>query len=635
VGPKSIGWVALSLFFSSAAPTATVRPRMRVPAGAPAAKAARAASASVIVYVRDAFGFPLDAPPAVSLETFPRRHPLSRSPRHIAGAWVFARLRPGEKLFVHVEAPGYRAARKPVAIPRRKSASAYAIFFLDPSDSRIEFHPPQPTFLLPPLAQKQTQQAIGDLSSGKMGPARKHLKKALRFAPKDPLVNELAGIWFLRKGQPRQAELHLKKVVSINPGDGPALLALGVARYRLGDFAGAIRILEDANRRSPSSWQVQWMLAASYLREMKFGKARQAAEHAQMLARKAGREDTGAALLLAVALERLGEHKLASSTLTVFRRKNPHSPLIVEFLGGSKSPRGSADGNGRGRLSSERMSHVFPALPLPRLQPGLWTRPDVDAQRPFLIAGAACPLPEVLKGAAARAVEFVKDVQQFTAIEDYQTVEIKPNGKLSQPFQRKFSYLVFLQQTRPDLIQSTVMRDRSFGLTSEQMGGPLMDTGSPVLALVFHPVYAKDFQWKCEGLGEWRGQPAWVIHFQQRPDRPISRLHGFETMSSEYLAPLEGLAWVTTNEDRVAHLETDLMKPLKAVELQREHFAIDYREVAFHSHPVRLWLPAVVNSYVEYRGHLYHHYHHFAHFELFWAGPKSEHKRRDRKERKR
>lgn len=635
MGPKSTGWVALILFFFSAAPSAMALPRTCAPAGASAAKAGRNASASIIVYVRDAFGFPLDTRPAVSLETFPRRHPLSRSPRRIAGAWVFGGLRTGEKLFVHVEAAGYRAARKPVAIPRRKHASAYAIFFLEPSDARIDYHPPQAAFFLPPLAQKETQQAIGDLASGKMSPARKHLKEALQLSPDDPLVNDLAGVWFLRKNQPRQAERYLQKAVSINPGDGRALLALGVARYRSGDFAGAIRILDVAQRWNPSSWQAQWMLAASYLGERKFDKARQAAERTQTLAGNAGRKDTGAELLLVLALDGLGEHAQASSAFAVFRHKNPRSPLIAEFRGGSKSPRGPAGENGLDRLSSERMFPALHVLSLPRLRPGLWIRPDVDAERPFLIAGAACPLHEVLKDAAARAVEYVKDIQQFTAIEDYQTVEIKPNGKLGEPFQRKFNYLVFLEQTRPDLIQSTVMRDRSFGLTSEQMGGPLMDTGSPVLALVFHPVYAKDFQWKCEGLGEWRGRPAWVIHFRQRSDRPISRLHGFETMSSEYLVPLKGIAWVTADEDRVAHLETDLVKPLKAVELQREHFAIDYHEVAFHSHPVRLWLPEDVNNYVEYRGRFYHHYHHFSHFELFWAGPQTVHKKQGGKKRKR
>ena len=29
-------------------------------------------------------------------------------------------------------------------------------------------------------------------------------------------------------------------------------------------------------------------------------------------------------------------------------------------------------------------------------------------------------------------------------------------------------------------------------------------------------------------MGEWRGQPAWLIRFRQRADRPTSRLHGFE-----------------------------------------------------------------------------------------------------------
>jgi hypothetical protein len=55
-------------------------------------------------------------------------------------------------------------------------------------------------------------------------------------------------------------------------------------------------------------------------------------------------------------------------------------------------------------------------------------------------------------------------------------------------------------------------------------------------------------------------------------------------------------------------------------QLDREHFAIDSRQVCFTSHPVRLWPPESVGTCIEYRGHGDHEYHHYGDFKLFWVG---------------
>jgi Flp pilus assembly protein TadD len=622
-----LGRIALGLFLAGAVSLATPgslsSASPHVPAGATKEKPS---SGSILVYVRDAFGAPLPVPPVLSLTAVPSGHPIALPPERARGGWTFAGVRPGRVFAVHVEAPGYRAAQERVQLAPRDGASAWVIFFLQPSDARIDFRAPRQSFLLPPSAQKETAEAIRDLASGHIGSANDHLKKALRLAPENPLVNYLAGVDSLEAKELRQAEAHLVKSVSIDPGNVPALVALGEVRYRQDDVSGAIAILEHASRVDPPSWRVHWMLAACYLREGKFDQARQQAERA----RDAGKnEHTGVDLLLGEALEGLGEHRQASSVLEAFVKRNPRDRIVAgvnRVLKSMPEPSAATD-SGEASMTAKRSSSIsppvvppLPALPLPKLSAAFWIPPDVDVEHPFLLAGAACPLPAVLRSAGERAVQFAKDLQQFTATEDYESVEIKRDGKLGMPFQQQFSYLVFLQQTSPKLIQSTEMRDQSMVLMPSQMGGPLMDTGSPVLAFAFHPIFANDFDWKCEGLGEWRGQPAWVIRFRQRPDRPTSRLHGFATLTADYPLPLKGLAWVAANGNRVLRLETDMLKPLEPAQLMREHFAIDYQPVAFHTHNVRLWLPGDVDTYVEYRGHAYHHYHHFSRFELFWAG---------------
>ncbi|MGH9865597.1 MAG: hypothetical protein ACRD4H_09315, partial [Candidatus Acidiferrales bacterium] len=152
------------------------------------------------------------------------------------------------------------------------------------------------------------------------------------------------------------------------------------------------------------------------------------------------------------------------------------------------------------------------------------------------------------------------------------------------------------------------------------MPGRLADFGAPALVLAFHPVYRGDFTWKCDGLGEWKDKPAWILRFEQRTDAPTSLLASFDTPSQEYALPLKGRAWISENGGQVMHLETDLTKPVAAVGLQREHFVIDYQPITFQTHKVTLWLPENVDVYIQYQGHYLHHYHHFENFKLFWIG---------------
>ena len=69
-----------------------------------------------------------------------------------------------------------------------------------------------------------------------------------------------------------------------------------------------------------------------------------------------------------------------------------------------------------------------------------------------------------------------------------------------------------------------------FVFPSELPGG-IADGGAPVLVLALHPTYRQAFDWSCEGLGEWKDRPAWIVRFSQKPDRPTVLLSTFETLT--------------------------------------------------------------------------------------------------------
>jgi hypothetical protein len=137
-------------------------------------------------------------------------------------------------------------------------------------------------------------------------------------------------------------------------------------------------------------------------------------------------------------------------------------------------------------------------------------------------------------------------------------------------------------------------------------------------------VFSGSYNWSCEGLGEWKGKSAWVIHFEQRTDKPTGLLQAFETASKEYALPLKGRAWVAENGGEIMHLDTDLTHPMKQIGMMREHFSVDYAPVSFQTHKVQLWLPQDADVYYQYQGHYIHHYHHYSDFKLFWVGTKQK-----------
>ncbi|MFZ3247007.1 MAG: tetratricopeptide repeat protein [Candidatus Acidiferrales bacterium] len=566
-------------------------------------------SGNIAVYVRTEDGEPLASPPNLTLFAISRFMPSPKPYKGDGDVWIFPNLLIGDVYEVQVQAPGYHTELRAVTVPDSVSASASIIVFMRSPNDELAFHPPSGQFVLAPEAEKEAQKGSADLDSGKIASAQKHLSKALEMAPGNPYVNYLMGMRFLLNGELPAAKPYLEKSVSTDPRQVPALVALGSLRFRQGDYAGAIQVLAPAARLDGSKWKVHSMLAGSYLKQRDFKDAREQAEKALALGGALAQRDQ---LVLGEALAGLGRGQDAINALEAFMKQFPRDssdPAIRAWIPDLKKPQPS----------------TLPPVPIEVLSsPTLldlppkenWAPPDIDATKPFTIAGPSCPLPEVLKSAGKSAAQLVADLQEFTASEKYESVEIKRDQALEKPGTQTFSYLVFIENPRPDIIN--VQEMRNLGVSAENMPGQFVDSDA-ALALVFHPLLQQDFNWSCEGLGDWQDKPAWIVRFEQRSDRP-DRLATFNTGINTFSLPLKGRAWISENGGQVMHLEVDLVRPLPEIKLEREHFLIDYGPVPFPHHKVTLWLPENVDVYLQYRGHYLHHYHHFSNFKLFSTG---------------
>jgi hypothetical protein len=243
-----------------------------------------------------------------------------------------------------------------------------------------------------------------------------------------------------------------------------------------------------------------------------------------------------------------------------------------------------------------------------------WDPPRVDVPVPSLSVTPPCSLPDVLKLAAQRTAELIDHLQNFNAHEQVRYEETDGLGIPSLAISARFDYLVdFGEQSGPLKLRET--RTPLPGSDDESLHS-IVDKGLPVLALIFYPELQRDYEMRCEGLGQWNDEPAWVVYFRQANGmRPRTLSMG--TAASVYPVSLKGRAWIAQGSGEIMHLETNLLKGIPIIELQANAVSIDYAPVAFPSRNLQLWLPKSAVAYTDYGKRRTIIEHTFSDFQLF------------------
>ena len=223
----------------------------------------------------------------------------------------------------------------------------------------------------------------------------------------------------------------------------------------------------------------------------------------------------------------------------------------------------------------------------------------MDETVPSVEDNVPCRLDEILPKIHRNVVLFARSLDRYTATENLENQVVDEHGTPTRSRNLTFDYLVSMREIRPGILNVDEYRNGSLSLDVFPDG--LATTGLPAVILIFHPVHADDFEMSCEGLGSWRGIPAWQIYFRQSENRRASmrtyRVHG-----AIHPVPLKGRAWVSRDSLQVVRIETDLIHAVPAATLFGEHQEIDYGPVRFANQRVELWLPATTDFYTEFRG---------------------------------
>jgi tetratricopeptide (TPR) repeat protein len=456
-------------------------------------------------------------------------------------------------------------------------------------------------------ASKEAKRAVYALKSGNLKDAERRLDKVYKIAPARSQVNFLLGYLFVQRADLEKAESYLSRAVSIDPRKVPALTLLGRVQLQRNQDAEAEKTLEKAVVAAPDQWMGHNLLADAYLRLKQYEKARQQAQ----LSIDQGKDAASAAqLVLGQALADLGRDQEGVQALRSFLKSNTDTPTtqaVRALIAQIEQRDAPHPANQPKAMDDLALLSSRPSLPA-----AVWGPPGIDDVKPSVAAGVSCPYDQIMEMSGARVKQLANDVGEFAATEDLLHERLDEFGNPVSKETRKFDYVASISEPQRGFLSVDEYRNERYGLYD--LPDHIVTSGFVALALIFHPDMRDNFKITCEGLGQWQNQATWIMHFEQRDDKP-NHIQNYVFGAQSYPVKLKGRAWITADKFEIVRIESELMSPLPGLSVQ--HQIVEYGPIHFHKQDVDLWLPKSVDLYLQYNRHRYFRRHSFDHYMLF------------------
>jgi tetratricopeptide (TPR) repeat protein len=469
---------------------------------------------------------------------------------------------------------------------------------------------------MPPKVRKQTKHGVSALKSGNLDQAQKWLGAAYQVAPSNPDLNFLMGYLNYQQKDFGHAQTYLGKAAELNPRDVQSLTLLGRLGLQNEDYVSASSTLEKAVAADSEYWMAHNLLADAYLKQRKYEGAR---DEAQLAIEKGKTGANAARLILGQAQVNLGNREDGIQTLKAFLEgspKNPTAPQVRSLIAELEARASNSAAAPAEMAALHPLAGIDPLLASPDLSFTMkpWQPPGIDETKLSVASGVTCPYDNVIEMSGNRVKDLVNDVSRIAAIEHLLHQQVDEIGNPITKETRDYNYVSSISEDQPGFLAVDEYRDAHLGLSD--FPDQISSSGFAALALVFHPDMRDNFTMTCEGLGDWKGQSAWIVHFRQRDDRP-ARIHDYKVGAMTYAVKLKGRAWITTDKFQIVRIESELVNPMKPIQLLSEHQIVEYGPIPFQKKNMELWLPKTAEIYFDFRHHRYYRRHSFDHYMLF------------------
>jgi len=568
---------------------------------------------TVVVSVREASGMPLAGNAFVKLFSNFNGVRIT-SPTQDGSSATFSNIQAGE-YDVEVSSTGYKTTSESVSVIA--GGGNFRVFvYMHPDSEVTENSAPGGAPIVSPRLQSEIEKGVDKMRRQQYDAAREHLEKAAKMAPGNPDVLYLLGMLEYRQERFDAARAKFENAISIYPSHARSLVALGELLLRTGQPALAAQDLEKAYQINGADWRTHLLLAYAYAAQKNYEKA---APHAVRAVELAKNDGAAARLLLGRIRSAQGKNTDAKQAFDSLIRDFPADPAAAQAkleLASMEKELTAASRNKAEFSSADPLSvpaaDSIPALPV---LVRAWAPPDIDAKEYPVAADVSCSEDDLLQRTQLRTSRQLANFEKFMATEHIEHQDIDANGNAGPVRAHDFDYLVFVERPKNGYVFLEEQRDGGENLGSFPTS--LASKGLVGLGVyIFDPQYEPDLHYTCEGLGQWRGQPAWQIRFEQRAGVP-SRIRTWRNSRGLFPVPMKGRVWVSANSYDVLHIETDLREPQKQIELDRDHLVIDYGPVQFERGKTSLWLPWYAELFMELHGKRYHHRHTLTNYILF------------------
>jgi tetratricopeptide (TPR) repeat protein len=565
---------------------------------------------TVKICVRDSRGLPLEFAAFVRLYSVVSHYDLKSATGESSTA-SFPSVPPGE-YEVEVRAQGYQTASEAVNVVSFGGDVSVYLYLQNETGDATNNVPGKRAVMAPKL-RNEVEKGLSVMKKKDYAGARTHFLKASQMAPANPDVLYLLGTAELGLKNIDAAKTDFDNALRLEPSNQRTLLALGDVELQSGDVSSAILILEKAFDLNGADWRVHYLLASAYFRAGRLSEAETNASRGAALAKEKG----------AAILHLLGEIQAAEDKTS--EAKRTWERILVEFPNDPivRETKGKLEGAAAVSSAAKQSPNAIAKPPVPQVTPpGLipveehpWAPSDIDAKEYRIANDATCNIDEVLARADLRLKSQLMNFEKFTATERIEHQQVDRYGVPGPIFSKEFSYIVFVRRIPPDTFY--LDENRAEGNDLSAFPTPLATTGLNSLGIsVLRAASARNYEYRCEGLTNLRGEATWQVRFEERQGANSSTRQ-WRKKGQIVNIPLKGRFWLTASNYDLLRIETDLVKPLPVLELSLDHLIVDYGPVSFENGNVRLWLPWSAEMFMQLHGNRYHHKHYLTNYYLF------------------
>jgi Flp pilus assembly protein TadD len=564
---------------------------------------------NVSVSVRDLHGVPVVIGAMVHLVAVTGSYNVTEPARDAATA-QFSNVLSGD-YELEVTCAGYRKATERLSIMGSHADMPVYVYLVPESEVGHSSEAPRGV-ALSPQARSDLEKGLQALKKQEFEAAQKIFAKAAKKSPGNPDVVYFLGVAELGLRHDVLAREDFQRALTLDPNHELALLSLGEMQMQSGSTQDAIVTLEKAIATGRAGWRAHYELATAYLQAKRFADAETEANRAFHLAKEKGAAPEYLLGKIHYDEGKRSEAKQTWESLVATFPADPVAPEAKKFLAQMET---DSTQNGAPAVL-ELPPAAAPEVSARTVVERPWTPPDLDSAVHDVSPEVNCKTDQILDGALHRLKSELADFEKFTATEHVEHQQIDRYGWPGPIKTHDFSYIVVIYPLDKDSFYLDESRDGGSNLANFPTA--LATIGLNSLGVtVIQPYYRDHFRYSCEGLTDLRGQSAWQVRFEERPDGNVLGVRQWRKDGRVYEIPIKGRIWVSSTSYAVLRVETELLNPIPGLELTKDHLFVDYDPVKFSTSNQQLWLPWSADMYMELHGKRYHHRHFLSDYMLF------------------